>query len=183
MVVFPEASQFYAKWQHSLEARGVRIRLSTEVTRVISRSKRDGVRVAIRSRRAQSEDHHSIDADHDLPEQVEDYDEIVLCILADTAKSLLNDAGWLEKKVLGSAKWSDDVTVTHCVSAESLTRLHHLNADDSSSGRRIHEKVVCNPLRGRTSSVESPRARRNGKGSEGKKDVHAVRLPCLLGGF
>lgn len=115
MVVFPEASKFYTKWQHSLEERGVHVRLSTEVTRVISRSKRDGVLVAIRPRRPQPDHHNALGADQDLPGHEEHYDEIVLCVLADTAKQLLGDARWMEKRVLGAAKWSDDVTVTHCV--------------------------------------------------------------------
>jgi hypothetical protein len=117
MVVFPEASKFYTKWQHSLQEAGVRIRLSTELTRVLARSSA-GVRVAVRPRRAQADHHNPVGADKDLPEAVEEYDEIVFCVLADTAKTLLGEnAGWLEGKVLGSAKWSDDVTVTHCVSA------------------------------------------------------------------
>jgi hypothetical protein len=48
-------------------------------------------------------------------ESIEEYDELVLCVLADTAKRLLGDtATWMERKVLGSAKFSDDITVTHC---------------------------------------------------------------------
>jgi len=42
------------------------------------------------------------------------YDEIVLCVLADTAKRLLGkQARMSEKFILGSTKWSDDITVTH----------------------------------------------------------------------
>lgn len=40
----------------------------------------------------------------------------MLCVLADTAKRLLGKtAGIVEKSVLGSTRWSDDITVTHNV--------------------------------------------------------------------
>ena len=95
------------------------VRLNTELTRIISR--RPNVRVAFRPRR-DNEDHHNPDgADQDLPENEEVYDEIVLCVLADTAKRLLGkNAGLMEKFVLGRTKWSDDVTVTHNVRGSSL---------------------------------------------------------------
>ena len=57
-----------------------------------------------------------MDEDHDLPTTEEVYDEIVLCVLADTAKKLLGKgARWSEKFILGSTVWSDDITVTHNV--------------------------------------------------------------------
>ena len=88
--------------------------MNTELTRIISRKPK--VRVSFRARRDQ-EDHHNPDGgDQDLPENEEVYDEIVLCVLADTAKRLLGkNAGLMEKFVLGNTKWSDDVTVTHSV--------------------------------------------------------------------
>ncbi|KAJ8082238.1 hypothetical protein PM082_008085 [Marasmius tenuissimus] len=98
MVVFPEATRVYSDWKASLGAKNVNIRLSTEVVQVLSRSKH-GVKVLIRSGENEAE---------------EDYDEIVLCVLSDTAKRILGkQARWIEKRVLGAAKWSDDVTVTH----------------------------------------------------------------------
>ncbi|GAA5918300.1 hypothetical protein JCM1841_002157 [Sporobolomyces salmonicolor] len=113
MVVFPEESKFYASWQHTLESRGVTVRLNTEVTAVISRSS-TGVKVTTRGRRPQQDHHNPEGADQDLPEKEEMYDEVVLCVLADTAKRLLGkQARWIEKRVLGATKWSDDVTVTH----------------------------------------------------------------------
>ncbi|KAJ9109518.1 hypothetical protein QFC20_003262 [Naganishia adeliensis] len=113
MVVFPEESKFYTSWQHDMQSRGVKIRLNTEVVAITERSKH-GVRVQIRPRRAQPDHHNPVGADQDTEVHEEHYDEIVLCILADTAKRLLGKtAGWMEKGVLGSTRWSDDITVTH----------------------------------------------------------------------
>ncbi|KAI5477714.1 hypothetical protein MNV49_005997 [Pseudohyphozyma bogoriensis] len=113
MVVFPEETSFYTSWQKSLEARGVKVRLNTEVASVISRSS-SGVRVSIRPRRPQEDHHNPEGADHDLREHEETFDELVLCVLADTAERLLGkQARWIEKRVLGATTWSDDVTVTH----------------------------------------------------------------------
>lgn len=89
------------------------VRLSTEVTRIIKRDS-TGVQVGIRPRRPQPDHHNPAGADRDLPESIEEYDELVLCVLADTAQMLLGrQARWIENRVLGSTKWSDDVTVTH----------------------------------------------------------------------
>lgn len=116
MVVFPEESKFYTKWQHDMQSRGVNIRLNTEVVAIPERSSKR-VRVQVRGRRPQPDHHNPVGADQDLPVTEEVYDEIVLCVLADTAKRLLGKtAGFLEKKVLGMTKWSDDITVTHNVS-------------------------------------------------------------------
>jgi hypothetical protein len=114
MVVFPETSEFYNKWQKDLESRGVKVRLNTELDQVISRT--PDVRVLLRGRRDQEDHHNPNDADHDLPQNEEVFDEIVFCVLADTAKRLLGKgARRTEKWVLGNTKWSDDVTVTHTV--------------------------------------------------------------------
>ncbi|GAA5898238.1 hypothetical protein JCM8208_000191 [Rhodotorula glutinis] len=113
MVVFPEETKFYTEWQHALEERGVKVRLNTEVTAVTERTSKL-VKVTTRGRRPQPDHHNPNGADQDLPEHEEQYDELVLCVLADTAKKLLgNKARWIEKKVLGVPKWSDDVTYTH----------------------------------------------------------------------
>ncbi|KAF8823200.1 hypothetical protein HHX47_DHR10000133 [Lentinula edodes] len=119
MVVFPEATAVYTDWQHSLEKKGVSIRLNTQVKEVISRSKKDGVRVSIIRKLESNSSFPSEEGakqPYPLKEELleETYDEIVFCVLADTAKKLLgNQARWIEKKVLGETKWSDDVTVTH----------------------------------------------------------------------
>ncbi|THV01700.1 FAD/NAD(P)-binding domain-containing protein [Dendrothele bispora CBS 962.96] len=129
MVVFPEAMKVYSQWKEDLEKKGVQVRLETEVTRVVERKKKGGVKVAIRKAQRKmngSELHGETELQsNDQPrnqgqprdeeqETIEEYDEIVFCVLADTAKRILGDqARWIEKKVLGATKWSDDVTVTH----------------------------------------------------------------------
>ncbi|GAA5922783.1 uncharacterized protein JCM15063_003423 [Sporobolomyces koalae] len=114
MVVFPDTGDFYRKWQKDLESRGVNVRLNTEVTAILERSSKHGVRLTTRARRPEPDGHNQNNRDQDIPEVEEHYDEIIFCILADTAKKLLGkQARWIEKKVLGNTKWSDDVTVTH----------------------------------------------------------------------
>ncbi len=119
MIVFPKLSQFYDDWRSSLESKGVEVRLSTEVTRVISRTS-TSVTVALRSRVPYPDKHNPQSQDNpdfavwQDEETVEEFDEVVLCVLPDTSTRLLgHHASWLEKKVLGAAKFSDDVTVTH----------------------------------------------------------------------
>ncbi|KAH8905832.1 FAD/NAD(P)-binding domain-containing protein [Coniochaeta sp. PMI_546] len=127
MVVFPNFSQFYEDWRKALVKKGVKVRLSTELTEVVSRDS-NGVVVKM-IKRTPKPDHHNqtsawaaedqtSNADAGATEQTEHYDEIVLCCLADTAKRLLGKtANWREKQVLGSAKFSDDITITHTDSA------------------------------------------------------------------
>lgn len=144
MVVFPNFSIFYEDWQKNLVKKGVKVRLSTELTRVM---KRDKTGVVVRLiRRMPTEDQHNPDsawvpgnsvsnADANAQEVEEEYDELVLCVLyvsrttkppkrkptdlslthsADTANRVLSPtASWREKKVLGSCKFADDITVTH----------------------------------------------------------------------
>jgi len=112
MVVFPETSVFYNKWQEDLEKRGVKVRLNTELVTVNSRS--PTVKVSIRPRRQESDLHNTNLADQDIPTHDEEYDEIVFCVLADTVQRVLGKKGsFKEKMVLGRTKWSDDITVTH----------------------------------------------------------------------
>ncbi|KAF2110421.1 hypothetical protein BDV96DRAFT_583983 [Lophiotrema nucula] len=123
MVVFPRFSTFYEDWRKDLVSNGVNVRLSTELTRVV---KRDGTGVIVRTiKRTPVKDQHNpnsawvpyddeSNADAGAQEVEESYDEIVLCVLADTAKRLLETtASFREKKVLGSAKFANDITVTH----------------------------------------------------------------------
>jgi predicted NAD/FAD-binding protein len=118
MVVFPEFSQFYETWRKDLISRGVTVRLSTEMTRVIRRDN-TGVLVGIKKRTPVSDGHNpnegeTYQKDMSAPESEEQFDELVLCCLADTNKRLLGkSATWREKKVLGSCTFSDDVTITH----------------------------------------------------------------------
>ncbi|KAK3112679.1 hypothetical protein LTR53_010797 [Teratosphaeriaceae sp. CCFEE 6253] len=124
MVVFPNFSEFYETWRKNLIKMGVKVRLSTEVTRVTKRDK-TGVQVKIIGRTPVKDGHNpdsawvpdSIDgssADADKVETTEEYDEIVLCVLTDTAKRLLKPTiSTLESRILGSAKFANDITVTH----------------------------------------------------------------------
>ncbi|KAL5117692.1 hypothetical protein ACEQ8H_004440 [Pleosporales sp. CAS-2024a] len=123
MVVFPKFSAFYGTWKEDLKSRGVHVRLSTEVTRVVKRDK-TGVRVRLIKRTPAPDNHNPNSewvpsnrdrgADAGADETEEDYDELVLCVLADTAKRILEPtSSFRERQVLGSAKFSDDITVTH----------------------------------------------------------------------
>jgi len=82
MVVFPNFGRFYEDWHKDLVKKGVRIRLSTEVTEVLSRDK-TGVKVKVNpSHSCTPEDAMSDSfANPDAEETVEHYDEIVLCCL------------------------------------------------------------------------------------------------------
>ncbi|KAF2674544.1 FAD/NAD(P)-binding domain-containing protein [Microthyrium microscopicum] len=120
MIVFPNLTEFYGAWQKKLEKMGVKIRLNTEVTEVVSRDKR-GVVVKIKGKNydqnggSDGEDAEGESNNYDSPAKFESYDEIVLCVLADTAKRILaKSASFTEKRILGSCKFSNDITVTHC---------------------------------------------------------------------
>jgi hypothetical protein len=121
MVVFPNLSEFYQTWKDNLIKKGVKVRLSTEVTEVVRRDS-TGVVVKVISR-TKVEDGHNPNsawtgetphADSNAKETIEEYDEIVLCVLTDTAKRLLTPTiTGLERRILGSAKFANDITVTH----------------------------------------------------------------------
>ncbi|KAK6215599.1 FAD dependent oxidoreductase [Colletotrichum tabaci] len=113
MVVFPNFTDFYTAWKKDLESRGVTVRLSTELTEIVHRNKR-GVLVKTKPRTPARDGHNPVDGDPDAPESEEHYDELVLCVLADTAKKVLGKtSSWRERRVLGSATFSDDITITH----------------------------------------------------------------------
>ncbi|KAI1356000.1 FAD/NAD(P)-binding domain-containing protein [Xylaria sp. FL0043] len=113
MVVFPNFSEFYETWRKDLVSRGVTVRLSTELTEIVQRDTR-GVVVKLKPRTPVPDHHNPNDADLDAPVSQESFDELVLCCLADKAKEVLGrTASWREKQVLGSAKFSDDITITH----------------------------------------------------------------------
>ncbi|KAI1777500.1 FAD/NAD(P)-binding domain-containing protein [Hypoxylon cercidicola] len=113
MVVFPNFSEFYHTWMKDLISRGVTVRLSTELTEVVQRND-CGVVVKLKLRTPMPDGHNPTGGDPNAPTSEEVYDEIVMCCLADTAKKVLGrTASWKEKKVLGSAKFSDDITITH----------------------------------------------------------------------
>ena len=91
MVVFPNFSRFYGDWHDDLVRKGVKMRLSTEVTRVVSRSTREGVTVKVAKRTSKKDGHNpssawasedgETNADGDVEERTEHFDEIVLCCL------------------------------------------------------------------------------------------------------
>ncbi|KAK3066376.1 hypothetical protein LTS18_001775, partial [Coniosporium uncinatum] len=118
MVVFPNFSDFYSTWRKDLEKKGVHVRLSTECTRVVKRDK-TGVVVGL-MKRTPAKDSHTEDSelaatdgavDPGADEWHEDYDELVLCVLADTANRLLRPTStFLSKRILGSAKFANDIT-------------------------------------------------------------------------
>ncbi|KAK3685257.1 hypothetical protein B0T22DRAFT_409510 [Podospora appendiculata] len=130
MVVFPNLSNFYDDWRKDLVEKGVKVQLSTELTQIVHRD-RKGVTVKL-IRQSPAKDKHNFasvwaaedptsNADRSADEETEHYDEIVLCCLADTANRLLGKtASFREKHVLGSAKFSDDITITHHDSAYML---------------------------------------------------------------
>jgi predicted NAD/FAD-binding protein len=130
MVVFPNFSEFYETWRKDLVARGVNVRLSTELVAVLKRD-RSGVIVSMKKRTPTPDHHNPNDGDPDAPTFEEHYDELVLCCLADTAKRVLSrTSSWRERKVLGSAKFSDDITITHTDS--DYMKKHYQNFYDDS---------------------------------------------------
>ncbi|KAL1611613.1 hypothetical protein SLS59_000332 [Nothophoma quercina] len=145
MVVFPKFTEFYGKWKDDLIRKGVNVRLSTEVTRVVKRDK-DGVIVKTIKRTPVPDGHNPnsswvpndpVNADQNAREETEHYDEIVLCVLADTAKRILAPCASLrEKKVLGSAKFSDDITITHWDS-DYMKRHYENFYDDEKAVREL----------------------------------------------
>ncbi|KAI8959349.1 FAD/NAD(P)-binding domain-containing protein [Daldinia sp. FL1419] len=113
MIVFPNFSDFYNTWMKDLISRGVVVRLSTELSEIVQRNNR-GVVVRLKARTPVPDRHNPTGGDPEAPVTEEVYDEIVMCCLADTAKKVLGrTATWKERKVLGSAKFSDDITITH----------------------------------------------------------------------
>ncbi|TKA55873.1 hypothetical protein B0A49_11158 [Cryomyces minteri] len=119
MVVFPNFSTFYGDWKENLIKKGVDIRLSTEMTKIVKRDK-SGVVVRLIQRTPEPDNHNATsawadedptsNADADAEETDEEYDEIVLCVLQSPTFNYRRLSG---AKVLGSAKFANDITVTH----------------------------------------------------------------------
>lgn len=106
MFTFPHLSEFYKAWAKSLEQKGVDIKTSHELLEIVERPSRGPVRV--RFRRVAE------DGGEPGPVMEEVYDELVMAVLADDAKRLLGKAATsTEKRVLGGAKFFDDITATH----------------------------------------------------------------------
>lgn len=113
MNVFPDLGKFYETLEDKIRAQGVEIRLKTSIKRIVKRS-RSGVTVELK------------DLSNESQTSVEDFDELVLCMLPDHALNVLgNSATWGERNILGSAKFADDITVTHADAA--YMRKHYTN--------------------------------------------------------
>ncbi|KAF3912786.1 hypothetical protein ABW20_dc0109400 [Dactylellina cionopaga] len=141
MVVFPNLSEFYETWRKDLVAKGVDVRLNTQLVEVIERGKK-GVKVALKKKKERVGESEEEEWEE---ETIEEYDEIVFATLADTAKRLLGkQATWREKFVLGKTKWSDDVTVTHWDS--EYMEKHYTNSFDE-------DQAVANNPDGRDESA------------------------------
>ncbi|KUI57002.1 All-trans-zeta-carotene desaturase [Cytospora mali] len=103
MVTFDKLHDFYEDWREDLVSRGVEIRLDTEVTQIIARSSKD---VLLRTA--------PVNGGEGRGGATEVYDEMVMCTLADDSLRILGkNATFLERFVLGGAKFYDDITVTH----------------------------------------------------------------------
>lgn len=113
MVTFPNLNNFYADWVNDLRSKGVTIRLNTDVTAVLSRSKKG---VVLQTRPFDGTQNSTLGggAHTGPPSTTETFDELILCMLADDALRLLGKtATWRERFVLGGAKFYDDITITH----------------------------------------------------------------------
>ena len=111
MVTFPNLHDFYEDWRKDLEARGVDIRLQTEVTEISQRND-NGVVLSTRPFDAEA---NGRKGEYTGPAScTESFDELVMCVLADDALRLLGKIASLKERfVLGGAKFFDDITITH----------------------------------------------------------------------
>lgn len=108
MFTFPQCQRFYADWAADLQSKGVVIRTNTDVTAIVSRSKKGVVLQTAPFENDRAGEHTGPASDP------ETFDELVMAVLADDAKKLLgNTATWKEKFVLGGARFFDDITITH----------------------------------------------------------------------
>ncbi|KAI0259481.1 hypothetical protein BC834DRAFT_627943 [Gloeopeniophorella convolvens] len=101
MYAFQKLSDTYTAWQHKIaEADNVTFLLGHEVLRVVKRTR---TRTVLEYRAPSS----------DAPLCTE-FDALILATDADAARTLLGEqAGWLERHVLGGVKYLHDLTVTH----------------------------------------------------------------------
>ncbi|EMD32158.1 hypothetical protein CERSUDRAFT_119132 [Gelatoporia subvermispora B] len=107
MLAFPKLHDVYQAWQSEISSRGnVTFKLSHEVLDVVSRSSKQGRPVHIK--------YKVCDGDLETGPQLDNFDELILAVDADSALKLLGkDASWMERKILGSVKYLYDVTITH----------------------------------------------------------------------
>jgi predicted NAD/FAD-binding protein len=103
MCTFPKLGSFYRDWAQDLSSRGVRLHLETRVE-VLQRDKKRGVTLRVRP----------VDANSEASPTIEVFDELVICMPADEAKTMLGKhATWRERYVLGGVRFFDDLTITH----------------------------------------------------------------------
>jgi len=127
MFTFPKLGDFYAAWSNHLRKQGVEIRMGHELVEVASRSS-NGIVVQTRPTGAEG------------VEMMETYDELVLAVLADDAKKLLGtQASSMEKRVLGSAKFVDNITVTHN-DLDYMEKYYELRYKDELALKDVKEK-------------------------------------------
>lgn len=111
MVTFPHCQRFYADWARDLQSKGVDIRTNTDVTAIVSRSKKG---IVLQTAPFDPEKHDRAGEHTGPASEPETFDELVMAVLADDAKKLLGKtATWKEKFVLGGARFFDDITITH----------------------------------------------------------------------
>jgi hypothetical protein len=111
MVTFPNLHSFYEDWRKDLEAKGVDIRLNTEVTQVLQRSDEG---VILQTRRVDALAKRGMGENVEPQSNPERFDGLVLCVLADDSLKILGDRATLKERfVLGGAKFFDDITITH----------------------------------------------------------------------
>ncbi|GAA5838422.1 hypothetical protein JCM3766R1_005541 [Sporobolomyces carnicolor] len=138
MLVFPNMSDFYSRWSRSLQRNNVHIRLNTRLISVVRRSRSKGVTVKLVKIRSRSIAH--LEEDKEPCESEETFDEIIFCIVADAALEALGaQATWIERKVLGGAKFSNDSTVTHC-DAAYMKKHYEVEYTPENSAIRVGEK-------------------------------------------
>jgi predicted NAD/FAD-binding protein len=151
MVVFPNFSEFYETWRKDLVSRGVNVRLSTELTAILKRDK-SGVLVTMKKRTPVPDGHNPSGGDANASTWEEHYDELVLCVLADTAKKMLGkSASFREKRVLGCAKFSDDITITH--NDSEYMKKHYQNFYD--------DRLAVKSLSGRDETARLQKAKKD----------------------
>lgn len=142
MVTFPNLHNFYEDWRKDLEAKGVDIRLNTDVTEVLQRS---GKGVVLKTRPFDALANKRT-GEHTGPESsTERFDELVLCVLADDSLKILGkSATWRERFVLGGAKFFDDITITH--SDSKYFQKHYETTFDPELCAKPHSKTQENQI-------------------------------------
>ena len=135
MVTFPNLHNFYEDWRKDLEAKGVDIRLNTDVTEVLQRNDKG---IVLQTRPFDASVNERKGAHVGPPSNPETFDELVMCTLADDSLKILGKTATFKERwvlgelkllireciipprhkgtdvhVVGGARFYDDITVTH----------------------------------------------------------------------